>query len=264
MTNLWFTKFKNQPSPGSQPTANTNPIALYTFHHAGGSCQFFQPWVAKLPSWIELIAVQLPGRWNRIQEPAFRHIEDLIPVLGPEFKQQLASCPNQQFAFYGHSLGGLVAYELTRYLMQENLQLPLHLFISSKRTLQVPSHRSAIFDLPDPQFEEMVTKLYGALPPEITADADIKKMFLAITKIDMEMLDSYHYTPEPMLNVPLTLLGGASDHVVNLDAMQGWKELTTSSCEIIQYPGDHFFLRGESQPAVLQKIVTTLEQYHKT
>lgn len=257
MSNPWFQTFKTPVGITPDP----NPLRLYTFHHAGGSCQYFQPWVAKLPAWIELVSVQLPGRWNRVNEPAFLHMEQLTPVLGAEFKAKLAENPKQTYAFYGHSLGGLVAYDLTKYLIKENLPLPVHLFISSKRAVQDASHKFPIYELPMDKFEVMVAELYGALPPEVTADPDIKKMFLEITKKDMELLDTYIYTPDPLINVPLTILGGTEDHVITLDSILGWKELTSASCEIVQLPGDHFFLR-ESEAALLDKIVTTLKPYH--
>lgn len=257
MNNLWFQTFKT--ASGFVP--DPNPIRLYTFHHAGGSCQYFQPWVAKLPSWIELVSVQLPGRWNRVREPAFLRMEQLMPVLGAEFKALLAENPNQKYAFYGHSLGGLVAYELTKYLIRENLPLPVRLFISSKRAVQVSSHKFPIYELPIDKFEIMVTGLYGALPPEVTADPDIKAMFLDITKKDMELLDTYNYTPDPLINVPLTIFGGIDDHVITLDSLQGWKELTSADCEIEQFPGGHFFLR-DSEVELLDKIVKTLKPYH--
>jgi len=257
MNNLWFQTFR----PPANLTPDPNPIKLYTFHHAGGSCQYFQPWVTKLPSWIELISIQLPGRWNRVREPAFLRMEQLTSVLGAEFKAMLVKDPQQTYAFYGHSLGGLVAYDLTKYLIKENLPLPVHLFISSKRSVQNPSHRFPIYELSMDKFEIMIAELYGALPPEVTADPDIKAMFLDITKKDMELLDTYDYIPDPLINVPLTILGGVDDHVITIDSLQGWKDLTSASCEVMQFPGDHFFLR-ESEDALLRKIVNTLESYH--
>lgn len=258
MNSLWFQTFKTL----SDLTPDAHPIKLYTFHHAGGSCQYFQPWVAKLPEWIELISIQLPGRWNRINEPAFLRMEQLTPILGSEFKAVLAENIKQTYAFYGHSLGGLVAYDLTKYLIRENLPLPVHLFISSKLSVQNSIHRFPIYQLPMDEFEAMVAKLYGALPPEVTADPDIKAMFLDITKKDMELLDTYTYTPDCLINVPLSIFGGIDDHVITLDALRGWRDLTAAKCEIVQFPGDHFFLRA-SEAALLDKIVNTLKSYRK-
>ncbi len=257
--NNWFQTFK---IPANLPTT-ANPLRLYTFHHAGGSCQYFQPWAAKLPSWISLISIQLPGRWNRVNEPAYLRMGELIPVLGTQFKQQLVLHPDQLFAFYGHSLGGLVAYELTRYLIKEQLQLPVHLFISSKRSLQNFIPTNPIYKLPMSQFETMVSQLYGALPSEVIADPDMKAMFLDITKKDMELLDTYIYTPDPKINVPLTVMRGLSDHVITLDTVNGWKDLTSADCEIIEFAGDHFFLK-ESESELLKRILDVLAKHNYT
>ena len=254
MANPWFQTFKS--------TANTildsDPIQLYTFHHAGGSCQYFQPWAAKLPPWIQLTSMQLPGRWNRVAEPAFLRLEKLTPVLGDAFQEILAANPKQKFAFYGHSLGGLIAYDLTKYLTKNHLPLPVHLFISSKRSLLDAANKFPIYELPIDKFAIVLSELYGPLPAEIAADPDMKAMFLDITKKDMELLDTYTYIPDPMLNVPLTILGGTEDHVITLDSLQSWKDLTAANCEIVQFPGGHFFLKSPSEDAVLNKIVSVL------
>lgn len=257
MTSNWFQSFKS----GQTKDHSEKKLILYTFHHAGGACQYFQPWVSKLPNWIELISVQLPGRWNRVKEPAFLRMEELIPELGIEFEKQIMQNPEQNFALYGHSLGGLIAYELTRYLTLQKLPLPVYLFISAKRTLQHPQSNIPIYELPILEFEKKVAELYGALPPEIASDPDMKAMFLNITKIDMELLDTYKYQPQPIINVPMTIIGGASDHVITLEYLLGWKDLTSANCEILQLPGGHFFLR-DSEKELLELIVNTLMKYN--
>lgn len=263
MPNPWF-----QPFNPKNTTAQQLPkqrLRLYCFHHAGASCQYFQPWANKLPTWIELIGVQLPGRWNRIQEPAFLRMEQLTPVVAEAFKSELANIAGQAYAFYGHSVGGLVAYELTRYLTSNKLQLPVHLFISSKRAVPLPTAQKTIYHLPDHEFEAAITYMYGGLPPEITAEPDMKKLFLDITKKDMELLDTYQYVKDPVLNVPMTIIGGTEDHVVNLAELQPWEGLTTAGMQIIQFPGDHFFLRSQqSEPKLLELISKTLEPFKIT
>lgn len=255
MQSNWFQNF-------TVPNVSKNefaPLRLYCLAHAGGSCQYFQPWAAKLPTWIQVVGVQLPGRWNRIQEKPFLRMPDLIAQLGPSFIQERESYQEQPFAFYGHSLGGLIAFELTRYLIKNNQQLPEHLFISAKRSLQLSTEGLRIYSLPDLQFERALTTMYGALPPEITEHDDIKKMFLDITKVDMELLDTYVYSSEPIVSVPLTILGGMNDHVVTLKELEPWQELSNAGVEILQFPGDHFFIR-ESQAEILNLITHKLQK----
>jgi medium-chain acyl-[acyl-carrier-protein] hydrolase len=260
MHNLWFQTFN--PKLGSGAELPQSRLKLYAFHFAGASCQYFQPWANKLPSWIELVGVQLPGRWNRIQEPAFLRMEQLTPVLGEVFIKELQESAGNPYAFYGHSLGGLVAYDLIRFLTIKALQLPVHIFISSKRAVNLPYTGLTIYHLPDAEFEKTITYLYGGLPPEIASEPDMKKLFLDITKKDMELLDTYTFNAEPLINVPMTVLGGTDDHVVTIKELQPWQELSSATVELQQFPGGHFFLRDpESEPKVIDIIVKNLEQY---
>jgi len=189
-------------------------------------------------------------------------MDKLTPVLGEVFIQELQENAGRPYAFYGHSLGGLIAYDLTRFLTTHALQLPLHLFMSSKRAVNIPYTWLAIYHLPDAEFEKTITYLYGGLPPEISSEPDMKKLFLDVTKKDMELLDTYDFNPAPLINVPMTILGGTEDHVVTIKELQPWQELTSGKFELLQFPGGHFFIRDvESEPKVLDVIIKTLEPF---
>src|SRR5262245_6437401 len=117
------------------PATQTNPqvqLRLYCYPYAGGGKNIFRSWPEALPSDIELVPVQLPGRDSRIAEASFSQAELLVESLG----QAVAPHLNFPFAFFGHSMGAVLCFELARYLRRHQLRMPLHLFVSGRRAPQ--------------------------------------------------------------------------------------------------------------------------------
>src|SRR5205823_4375590 len=97
---------------------------------------------------VEVCAVQLPGRQNRILEEPYTSLAALIAALaaalGPYF--------DRPFAFFGHSLGALIAFDLARALRRHGQPEPAHLFVSGHRAPQLPSPQAPTYHLPDAEF----------------------------------------------------------------------------------------------------------------
>lgn len=256
MQDKWFQSFK--PRNNNNGLVPEQPVYLFCFPHAGGATSFFHPWVEILPGWVKLVAIQLPGRWNRVQEAPFVRMDSLIAAFGPIFAEYLTTNNVKQYAIYGHSLGGLIAYELIKYLKKENYLLPYHLFISSKRSPQMPTKGLQIYHLPDLQFEQAITKLYGALPAEIAGESEMKKVFLDITKKDMELLDTYTFSDQDQkINIPTSILGGTDDHTITINELKPWEQLISDNCEFLQLPGGHFFMK-QSAKELLELLIQRL------
>jgi surfactin synthase thioesterase subunit len=99
---------------------------LFCFPYAGGGASFFRTWRERLGPDIEVCAIQLPGREDRLTEPPFENLSSLIDVLAEVLYPYL----DFPFAFFGHSLGSLISFELTRRLRRQKAPCPLQLFVS--------------------------------------------------------------------------------------------------------------------------------------
>jgi len=53
-------------------------LRLFCFPYAGGGASIFRQWQENMPEGIEVCAVQLPGRENRIAEPLFTRLLSLV------------------------------------------------------------------------------------------------------------------------------------------------------------------------------------------
>ena len=221
----------------------SNPAAslrLFCFPYAGGSASVYRNWT-DLPPEIEVCPVQLPGRDERFREPAFTRGDALCDALVVALADHL----DRPFAIFGHSMGAIIAYELTRRLQARGLS-PRHLFVSGQRAPHIPLRRPQSYDLPDPAFRNRLRELNGT-PEEVLQDAELMGLLLPRLRCDFELSETYAGTGGAPLSCPITAFGGAQDHEVSRTDIAAWRDLTTSAFDSGIFPGGHFYLDQEGQ-----------------
>lgn len=217
-------------------------LRLFCFPYAGGSATIFQKWPEILPSEIEVCPVQLPGRGNRLNEPAATKIEQLLPGLAAALSPYF----DMPFAFFGHSMGGLISFELARYLRRQSAPLPQQLFISGRAAPQIPRRYDLTYNLPEREFITELRRLKGT-PQDILEQQELITMLLPLLRGDFSLCETYEYQPEPPLDCPITTLGGLFDTDVTATDLEGWREQTSGTFLKRMFPGDHFFLQSEQR-----------------
>ncbi|HEY9804638.1 MAG TPA: polyketide synthase [Leptolyngbyaceae cyanobacterium] len=230
---------------------NSQPLfRLFCFSHAGASSAVFNSWPDKFASKIEVCPIQLPGRGNRLKEPAFTKVKPLVQTLAPIIKPYL----DIPFAFFGHSMGALVSFELTRELRRQNYPTPDYLFVGGYRAPHIPDLKSPIYKLPEPKFIQALSG-YGGIPENMLQDEFFLQTFLPTFRADFELLDTYFHTKEEPLEAPIYVFGGLEDHTVGIKELSGWEEQTKANFKLKMFTGDHFFLRG-----VEDEIIKIIEE----
>lgn len=226
-------------------------VRLFVFPHAGSGVAAYRPWARDLPADVQLALVQLPGREARIQEPPARRMGALVEALVPALLPHL----DVPFAFFGHSMGAHVAFETARALRTHGRQ-PAHLFASGNRAPHLPFPRPRIHHLPDARVQEELVRL-GGTPPAVLADPSLMALLLPIFRADLELCETYACEPSPPLACPMTVLGGARDPDVPVEALEAWRRHTTGPFALRVFEGGHFFLQ-EDRRAVLETVVDAL------
>ncbi|MDB9525389.1 alpha/beta fold hydrolase [Oscillatoria sp. CS-180] len=223
---------------------------LFCFPYAGGSSQIFRTWPKYLPDEIEVVAVELPGRGSRFREAPFTDLVALVQALLDVLPPYL----DKPFAFFGHSMGGLIAFELAQQ-MQRSPNRPFHLIVSGHAAPQNPPVRPPIHDLPKVEFIEQIRQLNGT-PSELLDSQEFQQLFLPVLRSDFTLLETYQYLPNRSpLEIPLTVLGGLQDPDVSCDDLQDWQTQTQKEFSAILFTGDHFFIN-----AVQQDVLETLAE----
>lgn len=178
-------------------------------------------------------------------EPPFTRLSPLIQALA----QALFPLLDKPFAFFGHSLGALVSFELARRLRREYAVQPVCLFISADRAPQIPNRDPVIHTLPEGEFLVELCRLNGT-PREVLEDEELRQIMLPLLRADFAVYETYGYLTEPPLNCPISAFGGLQDHRVSRGDLEAWREQTSVSFSLRMFPGDHFFL-NTTQPPLL-------------
>jgi surfactin synthase thioesterase subunit len=215
-------------------------MRLFCFSHAGGSAAGYRSWQAGLDPSIEVCAVQLPGRGARLGEPALRS----LPLLVRTLARIVAGQDDMPFAFFGHSLGGLLAFELARYCQAEGLAMPEQLFVSGSAAPRCRLLRRRLHELDDADLIDALRTYQGA-PAEALENAELMALMLPTIRADFALAADYEYRIAAPLDIPITVLGGAHDPHVPFKHLHGWQAETTEPVRLHCFEGDHFFIQSE-------------------
>ena len=227
-------------------------LRLFCFPYAGGSALVFNKWRDSLPPFVEVCPVQLPGRGNRLDATPFTDMDPLVEAacdaLLPYF--------DMPFAFFGHSMGASISFELARLLRREGRRLPLHLYISGRRAPHIIDDDPPLHHLPDAELLDELRQLNGT-PKEVLEHPELMQMMLPLLRADFSVAETYVCKTEPPLNIPMTVFGGLADKDIEREQLEAWREYTTAAFKLRMLEGDHFFL-NTSQSMLLRLLSSEL------
>ena len=243
----WFPESVSSP-PGT--------LRLFCFPHAGSGPLAYR-WLFKLRA-IAITPVCLPGRETRFDEAPFENMDSLIASLLPAIRP-LTEGP---YAFFGHSMGSGVAFELARALRRDGAAPPEILIVSGARApqLRVRPHNQP--EQSDPELLEELRTL-GALPAALLDDAVAQKLLLPALRADTLLYRNYVYQPEPPLAIPIAAYGGAADPSISPEHLDGWRAQTTASFIRREFEGGHFYFQSHPD-AVLEALRLDLTSAERT
>lgn len=249
MSTPWFI-----PRPSEAPAG----FLLFCFAHAGGTAAAFRTWRKRLAGTAEVLALQLPGRGGRLGEKPFRRIGDAATAVAEVLEPFTA----QPFVFFGHSMGGLLAFETARAIRRRGGPEPLHLFVSARRGPQIPEPDAAVSALADDAFVGEIRRRYSAVPDEVAREPELMEILLPMLRADFEMLETYQYVGSEPLRCPITAVAGENDTRATLELRRPWRDETEGGFDIQTFPGGHFYFDGPSAEApVLSWLEDRLTAY---
>lgn len=224
-----------------QPIAHPR-LRLVCFPHAGGGAGLFHHWPGRLATCgIEVLAAQLPGRENRIREQPLDNITEMVNQLAAH----LPETNQAPFAFFGHSMGALLAFELARSLRRTGRKEPDLFIIMAAIAPHLPAPTPLIHALPRPEFLTALETRYGGIPPAAAAHTELMDLLLPTLRADMHLCETYAYRPEPPLTAPIIAGGGLDDASVTRPELNTWRQHTTGPFELHLFPGGHFFVQQQ-------------------
>ena len=233
-------------------TASHGCLRLFCFPHAGGGVLAYRDWIGAIPG-VDVIPVLLPGRETRLAESPFEDMRELVDALTAAIRPVI----DAPYAFFGHSMGSGIAFELTRALRRAGLPQPRILIVSSARAPQTRDHPS---DSEEPSDAELMEQLrgLGAVPSALFENAHALELTTPLLRADSRLYRNYTYQPETPLAIPIAAYGSAADPNVTLENLDRWREQTTACFIQREFEDGHFYL--QSHPgAVLEALRSDLE-----
>ncbi|MER5466547.1 alpha/beta fold hydrolase [Streptomyces sp. NPDC002668] len=219
-------------------------VRLFVFHHAGGSHLLYRDWPGRFPADWELRLVDAPGRGMLADRPpigdADALVDHFLDELGPEL--------NGPYALFGHSMGGLVAYELTRRLLAQGRTPPFWLGLSARSTPRPGGDGSRRHLLSDAGLRRELAAM-GGTPSFVLDDPELWELFEPAIRTDLRLVENWRPAPDPApLPVPLSVFGGTRDTVAEPERLAGWAERTERFLGMHLFDGGHFYFQPDPAP----------------
>ncbi|MFE7409388.1 thioesterase II family protein [Streptomyces laurentii] len=242
MHNPWFAQ--------RGPREEESGIRLFCLPYAGGSASAYRAWSGLAPDRVRVHPLELPGRGTRWGEtPVAR-----MPLMTESLADALAEHLDRPYGLFGHSMGALIAFELTRTLRAKGLPLPRHLFVSGSNAPDLPRTRRPIHTAPDTEVVEEL-RFLGGTPAELLEDPALMKLVLPALRADFSLLETYRYQAQSPLPMPMIVFGGDRDPLVKSGQLHRWLRQTSAAGRLEILPGEHFFLHSAAA-----KMLTTIAE----
>lgn len=237
----WFVRFgKAKRSPS---------LRFFLFPFAGGVANEFRDWAPNCPKNVEVFALQLPGRAARFDDAPVTDISELVDRMLPA----LAGHLDRPFVFFGHSLGGRIAFALAQRLQLLRLPEPKLLAVSASRAPHISS--LDVSTLSDAEFRDYLVSLGGSSREALENEA-LMELMLPVLRADFQLHDSLR-PQHGVLECPVLAFGGVNDSLVTEIDLQGWREYTRGAFHLRMLAGGHFYLR-EGRRALIQALFDEL------
>ncbi|MFI6033527.1 thioesterase II family protein [Streptomyces sp. NPDC051315] len=224
----WVRLFHPAPTPKAR---------VVCFPHAGGSATFFHPVSGALHPDIEVLAIQYPGRQDRRAEDPIADIATLADRVFDALLPQLAREPRP--AFFGHSMGATVAFEVALRMRREGLA-PSVLIASGRRA---PSRRrTEDVHLRDDQGLVAEIRNLSGTDTRLLDDEEMLRAILPAVRADYRAIERYVGDPDAVVDCPVEVFVGDTDEQVTLEEAHAWRRHTTGDFTVHEFQGGHFYL----------------------
>ncbi|MGW1541953.1 thioesterase II family protein [Streptomyces sp. NPDC002309] len=226
-------------------------VRLYGLPPAGAGADFYHPWLAHLPEWVELCSVRLPGRGPRAEQASLTDPADLAARLAGIVDDPDDGRP---FAVFGHSVGALMAFETMRRLRRDGGRLPVWAGLSALGGPQDRAYARDLLPLLTNGAEGLAAVIGGPAPRWTAGDALLTAALGTPLLADCLLLLHHRHRAEPPLDVPLALYGGRQDPTTDAERLGTWNSLFAAPAEPLLFPGGHMYT-NERTEALVKRVV---------
>jgi pyochelin biosynthetic protein PchC len=221
----WFRRYRRVSEPR---------VRLVCFPYAGGSASVYRSWPHRLPDDVEVLAVQYPGRQDRLREPCVDRMDRLATLVASALLPFL----DRPLALFGHSMGASLAHEVAVRLERSHGADIVLLLVSARLP---PRHHGPRDVHHDDETLLADVRMLDPINSAVLDDPDMRELMLPVIRADYQVADSYRPS-QPLVQVPVVAYAGDADPTVGVGQLRAWSEITTAGFALAVFPGDHFYL----------------------
>lgn len=234
-------------------------MKLFCLPYAGGSSVIYSSWKRHINRSIDIYPIELAGRGKRYNDLFYNTmdeaVEDIYTIIEDKIKE------HEEYAFFGHSMGSILVYEVCHKIQKNNIKQPCHIFFSGHGAPHIKKECDQIYHLPDEEFKKEILNL-GGTPKEIFENEELANFVLPILRTDFKIIGNYEYKHEDgKLKSNITVLNGKEDEL-NINEIASWRNHTLGDCKIHMFRGGHFFI-NDNVENICNIINTTMKQVEK-
>ena len=209
---------------------------LFLLHHAGGNVYTYNPLLKKLKDQFIVEPLELPGRGKRFQENLIKEKAEAIKDLLVQIKRRRNH--ESEYLIYGHSMGALLGYSLTKQLEVLG-DPPSYLFVTGSAGPNISNYDKEILKLPKREFFEKLNKL-GGLNDEFLNNPELLDLYEPIIRADFAIVESHFNEISERIQTPIYGFMGSEE--LRVKEIDNWKNYTTESFQYEILEGNHFFI----------------------
>lgn len=219
-----------------------NKLKLFFVPHAGGSAMGYMRFKSFIDKdYVEIIPLEPAGRGRRIAEKCFTTVEESARDLFQIVKE---NTKDAEYAFFGHSLGTLLAYEIAMIAKEEGWKPPKHIIFSGRVSPSSKSIIPEIYKYPDDEFLKKFNELQP-ISEMWSENVQLLKMMMPILRTDVLMSEQYIYKEKGKLDCDISVFYGQEDRLVDEKVLGEWKNHTSKSCNVVMFKGGHFYFNDD-------------------
>ncbi len=213
-------------------------MILFMIPHAGGSAKSYCSFKKNLPASIKIVPMEIAGRTSRSDEPFFSTIQECAEDL---LTRHIDIIKNEKYAFFGHSMGTMIATELVSRIQSAGLPEPEHVFLSGRFA---PDEVYDLIGRKNPSDDDILSffSVNSLLPDSVLSNKDVLNLFSKIICSDVRMTEGYTISPEKVkFRCDISIMYGQDDEFLKVSDMNGWTRFADKKCSFYSFSGGHFY-----------------------
>jgi surfactin synthase thioesterase subunit len=211
-------------------------MTLFCFPFAGGSKYSYNHFIPFAAKGLNIVPLELPGRGARRRETLTANMNGAVTDIYNTIRSDLST----PYAFYGHSMGAVLAYLVVKRIISDKLPSPVYIFVSGREGPSIPNTDKLRHLMPREQFIAELREIGGS-PDELLNDDDLMDFFEPVLRADFAAMELYEYEETYPFNIPILAMIGLDEKILE-EEVQAWQKETIQEIEIKRFEGKHFFI----------------------